>query len=157
MMNLNEENNPSDPPVNLSNTRIAPTADNPHGYPLFDLRLIPTYTNNQLRHYHTSGAMLNVDKAKFKRLMEERKDTLEMIDWDGNAQENTPAGSLPPLAPPVRWYLQVLAHCYLIMIAKLTPNAVHHFQVLKISIQPVRYCAHNCDMTVMSLNSTTGL
>jgi len=142
--------------VNLSNTRIAPTADNPHGYLPFDLRLMATYTNSQLRHYHTSGAMLNVDKAEFKRLMEERKDTLEMIDWDGNTQENTPVGSLSPLAPPVWRYLQVLVRCHLIMIAKPTLNAVHHFQVSKVS-NSTRPISHNCDMTVMSLNSTTGL
>ena len=44
--------------------------------------------------------MLSVDKEELKRQMEERKAMLEMIDWDGNTRENTPAGSLPPLLPP---------------------------------------------------------
>jgi hypothetical protein len=97
------ENNPAvpaDPPVNPSNVRIAPTNDNPRGYPPFDLQHVPTYTKNQLHYYHTSRAMLGVDKTELMRQMEERKALLEVIDWDGNTRENTPAGSLPP-DPPV--------------------------------------------------------
>jgi len=76
--------------VNL-NARVAPTAENPSGYPPFDLRLIPTYTNNQLRYYHMIGAMLDADKAAVKNQLEDRKASLELIDWDGNTRENTPA------------------------------------------------------------------
>ena len=93
----------SHPPVNPPNARIPPTDENPHGYPPFELRHLPTYTNNQLRYYHTSGAMLDVDETEFRRLVQKRKDTLEMLDWDGNTRQNTPAetaGSvLSSLAP----------------------------------------------------------
>ena len=51
--------------INL-NARVAPTAENPSGYPPFDLRLIPTYTNNQLRYYHMIDAILNADKVAIK-------------------------------------------------------------------------------------------
>ena len=68
-----------------------PTVDNPRGYPPFDLHLTPTYTNNQLRYYHISGATLDVDQAKFKKKLEERRTALELVNWNGNTpRENTP-------------------------------------------------------------------
>ena len=51
--------------VNL-NARVAPTAENPSGYPPFDLCLIPTYMNNQLCYYYMTGAMLDTDKVAVK-------------------------------------------------------------------------------------------
>ena len=57
--------------------------------PPFDLRLVPTYTNNQLRRYYISRVILNVDKTELKKQMDERKATLELIDQDGNTRENT--------------------------------------------------------------------
>ena len=69
---------------------------NLRGYPLFDIRLIPTYTNHQLQYYHTSGAMLTIDKAALKAKMEECKADMELVDWDGNTCENTPI--VTPLA-----------------------------------------------------------
>ena len=89
--------------VNLSNTHVPPTPDNPHGYPPFNLCHVPTYTNNQLHHYYVSGAMLDVDKVKFMRLMEDCKAALKLINWDGNTQETTPTShgsSMPPLLHP---------------------------------------------------------
>jgi len=75
--------NSTNPPVvsvaNM-NARVAPTADNPCGYPLFDIRLIPIYTNNQLRYYHTIGAMLNLDKIMLKSQMKECKISLDLVD-----------------------------------------------------------------------------
>lgn len=91
---------PSAPPTGRHDGDSSLTdADNSQGYPSFDLRLVPTYTNNQLRHYHISGATIDVDKAEFKKQMEERKAALELVDWDGNTRENTPTtrGSPPPL------------------------------------------------------------
>ena len=64
--------------------------ENPHGYPPFDLHRVPTYTNNQLRYYQISGALLNVDKTQLKGQLQERKNALELVDWDGNTRENTP-------------------------------------------------------------------
>ena len=75
--------------VNL-NARVAPTTENPSGYPPFDLRLIPTYTNNQLRYYHMISAMLDANKAAIKNQLKDHKASLELIDWDGNTRENTP-------------------------------------------------------------------
>ena len=51
--------------VNL-NARVASTAENPSGYPLFDLCLIPIYMNNQLHYYHMTNAMLDADKVAVK-------------------------------------------------------------------------------------------
>jgi hypothetical protein len=58
-------------------------------------------TNNQLRHYHISGATLNVDKDKFKKQIQERNAALELVNWDGDTREITPvdhgpSSSLPP-------------------------------------------------------------
>ena len=66
--------------ISAPNARVAPTANNPHGYPPFNLRHVPTYTNNQLRYYHISGAMLNADKAELKRQMEERQTAIDLIN-----------------------------------------------------------------------------
>src|SRR5215471_7563429 len=87
--------NPPTIPVANKNARVAPTADNPSGYPLFDIRLVPAYTNSQLRYYHTIGAMLDIDKTVLKSKMEERKIALDLVDWDGNTRENTPASQAP--------------------------------------------------------------
>ena len=84
MTNTARDNPPAGPSADPPNARIAPTADNPHGYPPFNLHFVPTYTNDQLHHYHISGAMLSADKAELKQQMEERKAALELINWDGN-------------------------------------------------------------------------
>jgi hypothetical protein len=89
------------PAMNQSNIPLVPAVNNPRSYQPFDLHSVPTYTNNQLRHYHILGAMLDVDKAEFKERMNERKAMLELINWDGNTRENTPidAGSLSSPQP----------------------------------------------------------
>ena len=102
MTNLTDVLNPSSgnslglsdatPTVSGANPPIA-TADNPHGYPPFELRLVPTYTNRQLRHYHVSGAMFDVDKEELKRKMDDRKEILDLVSWDGNTRDNTPEAS----------------------------------------------------------------
>src|SRR6266516_770314 len=76
MTNLTDVLNPSSgsglglsdtiPAVSGANPPVA-IADNPRGYPPFEFRLVPTYTNRQLRHDHVSGAMLYVDKEELKR------------------------------------------------------------------------------------------
>ena len=58
---------PADTTANANDTPILPIIPNPQGYPPFDLCLLPTYTNNQLRYYHISGAILNVDEEKLAR------------------------------------------------------------------------------------------
>jgi hypothetical protein len=76
---MDSNNTRSDGTEPAVNSRL-PTTNNPRGYPPFDLHLVPTYTNNQLRYYHISGATLNVDQAEFKRRLEERKAALEMVN-----------------------------------------------------------------------------
>ena len=73
--------------INL-NARVAFTAENLSGYLLFNLRLIPIYTNNQLRYYHMISAMLDADKIAIKNQLKDHKTSLELINWDGNTQEN---------------------------------------------------------------------
>ena len=65
--------------VNL-NARVAPIAENPSGYPPFDLCLIPTYMNNQLRYYYIIDIMLDTDKAAIKNQLKDRKASLELIN-----------------------------------------------------------------------------
>ena len=82
---------------------VLPDVPNPRGYPPFNLRLLPTYTNNQLRYHHISGAMLNVDEEELARQMNKRRTALKAINWDGDTRENTLEASIPaftPLLPP---------------------------------------------------------
>ena len=51
--------------VNL-NAYVASITENSSGYPSFNLRLIPTYTNSQLRYYHIIGVILDADKVTIK-------------------------------------------------------------------------------------------
>ena len=102
MTNLTDVLNPSNgsgpglndtvPTVSGANPPIA-IADNPRGYPPFEFHLVPTYTNRQLRHYHVSGAIFDVDKEELKRKMDDRKEILDLVSWDGNTRENTPEAS----------------------------------------------------------------
>ena len=71
--------NNSERPINILNTgeepiinpraRIEPISENPYSYPLFDLRLVPNYTNNQLTHYYATGAISRDDQPRFHQLM----------------------------------------------------------------------------------------
>ena len=111
MTNLTDVLNPSNgsslslsdatPTISGANPPIA-IADNPRGYPPFEFHLVPTYTNRQLRHYHVSKAILDVDKEELKRKMDDRKEILDLVSWDGNTRENTPEvnTSLISLFPP---------------------------------------------------------
>ena len=82
--------NPSPEQPSTPSNHAKSVVENPHGYPPFDLHHVPTYTNNQLRYYQTSGALLDVDKTQLKGQLQERKNALELVDWDGNTRENTP-------------------------------------------------------------------
>ena len=75
-------------------TPVLPDVPNPRGYPPFDLRLLPTYTNNQLRYYYISGAMLDVDEDELARQMNKRRAALKAVNWDGDTRENTLEASL---------------------------------------------------------------
>jgi len=52
--------------------RIQPTQANPKGYPPFELRQMPSYTNNQLRYYLTRGQVTDISTfTKAQRLRED--------------------------------------------------------------------------------------
>ena len=61
-------------------TPVLPIVPNPRGYPPFNLRLLPTYTNNQLRYYYISGAILNVDEEELAKQMNKRYTALKAIN-----------------------------------------------------------------------------
>ena len=79
---------------NAPDALVLPDVPNPRSYPPFNLRLLPTYTNNQLRYYHISGAMLDVDEEELARQMNKRRAALKAVNWDGETRENTPEASL---------------------------------------------------------------
>src|SRR2546430_105327 len=81
-------------------TPILPDVPNPRGYPPVDLRLLPTYTNNQLRYHYISGAIFDADEDKLARQMNKRRTALKAINWDGDPRENPPEASIPAFTPP---------------------------------------------------------
>src|SRR5438045_1282000 len=64
---------------------VPPMPENPLGYPPFDMRLVPNYTNNQIAYYYTTGAISAADQARFHQLMKQRKTSLDLIGWDGES------------------------------------------------------------------------
>ncbi len=64
-------------------TCVAPTLENPHGYPLFNIYLVSNYMNNQLTYYYTSGVIFATDQAQFQQFMKQYKISLDLLDWDG--------------------------------------------------------------------------
>src|SRR5438034_712497 len=78
------------PPTTRPHARVTPTNDNPRGYPPFDMRLVPSYTNNQLTYYFTTGAIPAADQAEFQQLMKDRKDSLQLLGWDGASNDEAP-------------------------------------------------------------------
>jgi len=81
---------------------ITLTPENPHSYPPFNLKHLPTYSNNQIHHYFTTRVMLDVDQEEFQKQMEVHKTMLKSIDWDGNTQEPTPTATELGAPPPAR-------------------------------------------------------
>ena len=68
--------------------RIEPTPKNPRGYPLFDMRLVPNYTNNQITYHYITGAIPTTKQARFQQLMKQRKASLDLLGWDGAFDED---------------------------------------------------------------------
>lgn len=83
----NGGNNNNEPFTN-PHSRLTPTPGNPRGYPPFDMRLVPNYTNNQITHYYTTGAIPAADQTRFHQLMKQRKTSLDLIGWDGESVED---------------------------------------------------------------------
>ena len=98
--NATNAGNGDNVPTANPNARVDPTDDNPRGYPPFDMRLVPNYTNNQLTYYYTSGAIPAAEQARFQQLMKQRKTSLEMLGWNGASDDNdepsTPEESVTP-------------------------------------------------------------
>ena len=96
--NVTNAGNGDNVPTANPNARVDPTDDNPRGYPPFDMRLVPNYTNNQLTYYYTSGAIPAAEQARFQQLMKQRKTSLELIGWNGASDDepSTPEESVTP-------------------------------------------------------------
>ena len=81
--------NNSERPINILNTgeepiinpraRIESIFKNPRSYLLFDLRLVPNYTNNQLTYYYATGAISGNDQPRFHQLIKQRKTSLDLL------------------------------------------------------------------------------
>src|SRR5438045_8000707 len=74
-----------DKPILNPHAHVPPTLENLHGYPPFDMRLVPNYTNNQITYYYTTRAIPAADQARFHQLMKQHKTSLNLIGWDGES------------------------------------------------------------------------
>ena len=63
-----------------ANTCVISTADNSKSYSLFDIHLVLVYINDQLCYYHTTRALLDVDKIRFRNQIKKCKNALELIN-----------------------------------------------------------------------------
>src|SRR5438045_9080205 len=72
-------------PIFNPHAHVPPTFGNLCGYPPFDMRLVPNYTNNQITYYYTTGAIPAADQARFHQLMKQRKTSLDLIGWNGES------------------------------------------------------------------------
>src|SRR6266480_4153122 len=90
-------------PITNPRARILLTPENPRGYPPFDLRLVPNYTNNQLTHYYATGAISVDDQPRFHQLMKQRKTSLDLLGWNGESDTETIGRSTrnDPETPPL--------------------------------------------------------
>jgi hypothetical protein len=85
--NANGGNDGSEPATN-PRARVASTPENPHGYPPFDMRLVPNYTNNQITFYYTTGVIPAAEQTRFQQLMKQRKTSMDLIGWDGASDDD---------------------------------------------------------------------
>src|SRR5947207_6833880 len=76
-----------DEPILNPHACVPPTLENPRGYPPFDMRLVPNYTNNQITHYYTTGAIPTTNQPQFHQLMKQQKTSLDLIGWDGESDD----------------------------------------------------------------------
>src|SRR5438045_3617182 len=74
-----------DEPIFNPHAHVPPTFGNPHGYPPFNMRLVPNYTNNQITYYYTTRAIPAADQSRFHQLMKQRKTSLDLIGWDSKS------------------------------------------------------------------------
>ena len=63
-----------------ANAHVISTADNPKGYPPFNIHLVLVYMNDQLCYYYTTGALLDIDKTRFRNQIKEYKNILELVN-----------------------------------------------------------------------------
>src|SRR6266516_789936 len=93
--NATNAGNGDNVPTANPNARVDPTDDNPRGYPPFDMRLVPNYTNNQLTYYYATGAIPADDQTRFHQLLKKRKTSLDLLGWNGDSDTQTPVRSTP--------------------------------------------------------------
>jgi len=70
--------------------RIQPTQANPKGYPPFELRQMPSYTNNQLRYYLTRGQV--TDMSAFTKAQRLREDLNRSVGLRGDTDDEDELG-----------------------------------------------------------------
>src|SRR5436190_18006229 len=74
-------------PILNPHAHVPPTLENPCGYPPFDMRLVPNYTNNQITHYYTTRAIPATNQPRFHQLMKQQKTSLNLIGWDSESDD----------------------------------------------------------------------
>jgi len=108
-----QEPQPESSTMPAMNPHIAHPSENPRGYPPFNLSHLSTYTNNQIRYYLKSGALLNTNMDEYKKRNDERNAWLEITKWDGNTRENSPVATESGMStvhpPPVPTGTRVLS------------------------------------------------
>ena len=57
-------------------THVISTNNNPRDYSSFDMRLVPSYMNNQLIYYFITDTISAADQAEFQQLMKDCKNFL---------------------------------------------------------------------------------
>jgi hypothetical protein len=115
-----------DPHLEARN-RIQPTQANPKGYPPFDLRQMPSYTNNQLRYYLTRGQV--TDMSAFTKAQHQREDLNRTLGLRGDTDDEDElsrfdTGDAPPTDHGSHYY-----HSY-----------SHHRQRQRIRRSLLRWC-----------------
>ena len=69
-------------PTANPHARVAPTPDNPRGYPSFNMERVLNYINNQIIYYYMIDAISVAELTRFHQLMKQRKVSLNLIGWD---------------------------------------------------------------------------
>src|SRR5438045_7861124 len=87
--NNGQGNSKSDGDKSILNphAHVPPMLENLCGYPPFDMRLVPNYTNNQITHYYTTRAIPAANQPRFHQLMKQQKTSLDLIGWDSESDD----------------------------------------------------------------------
>ena len=83
--NTNNGNNATgdSEPIANPHARVPPTPENPRDYSSFNMRLVSSYTNNQITYHYITSAIPAAKQARFQQLMKQRKTSLNLLGWNG--------------------------------------------------------------------------